>query len=96
MSGQEISFRTDDAPDLIGVATLLLWLGSERLLQLLGFHQPNAPAISACSLDSPSALAALADSRVRLPRAYRLSSTAYTSKKLRSKDGFLKSIGVIG
>lgn len=41
MPEQGISFRIDEPPVLIGAAALLLWLSSERLLQLLGLRQPK-------------------------------------------------------
>ncbi len=42
MPEHEIAFRIDELVVLIGTAALLLWLCSERLLQLLGLHQPKA------------------------------------------------------
>jgi protein-S-isoprenylcysteine O-methyltransferase Ste14 len=39
MSDVGISFRIDSLPVLIGTATLILWLSSERLLHLLGLRQ---------------------------------------------------------
>lgn len=42
MSEREIAFRIDEAVVLVGVAALVLWLGSERLMQLWGLHQPKA------------------------------------------------------
>ena len=42
MPEHEITFRIDEPVVLVGTAALLLWLCSERLLQLLGFHQPKA------------------------------------------------------
>jgi protein-S-isoprenylcysteine O-methyltransferase Ste14 len=42
MPEHEIAFRIDEPVVAIGAAALLLWLCSERLLQLFGFHQPKA------------------------------------------------------
>jgi protein-S-isoprenylcysteine O-methyltransferase Ste14 len=42
MPEREIVFRIDEPVVLVGTAALLLWLCGERLLQLLGFHQPKA------------------------------------------------------
>ncbi len=42
MSERDISFRIDEPVVLIGAAALLLWLGSERLMQMFGLRQPKA------------------------------------------------------
>ncbi len=42
MAEPEIAFRIDEPVVLIGTAALLLWVGSERLLQYIGLHQPKA------------------------------------------------------
>src|SRR5512139_1763082 len=42
MPEPEIAFRIDEPVVLVGTAALLLWLCSERLLQLVGLHQPKA------------------------------------------------------
>ncbi|MDI6782583.1 MAG: isoprenylcysteine carboxylmethyltransferase family protein [bacterium] len=42
MPEQEISFRIDEPLVLMGTIALVLWLSSERLLQLFGLCQPKA------------------------------------------------------
>jgi protein-S-isoprenylcysteine O-methyltransferase Ste14 len=42
MPEHEIAFRIDEPVVAVGTAALLLWLCSERLLQLVGFRQPKA------------------------------------------------------
>lgn len=37
-----MTFRIDEPVVLVGSVALLLWLSGERLLQLLGLHQPKA------------------------------------------------------
>jgi len=42
MPEHDMSFRIDESVVLVGAAALILWLCSERLMQLLGLRQPKA------------------------------------------------------
>ena len=42
MPEHEIAFRIDEPVVVVGVAALILWLSSERLMQLFGLRQPKA------------------------------------------------------
>ncbi len=42
MPEHEIAFRIDEPVVLVGAAALVVWLCGERLLQLLGLHQPKS------------------------------------------------------